>query len=349
MHRNGDTVFYVIVPVYKAEEVLHRSLGSVLNQTYQNYQVILVDDGSPDRSGEICRQYASREPRFHAIHKENGGQLSARQAGVDFVYANNMDTEHGFFVFLDADDTLQSNMLEIIADTVAQHDCDMVIWGLQRVLEDGTTVKAPNPGAPGVSCDKLTLYRTVFGCNTYNSMCVKAIKCNLMPVTDYSQYYDIRYAEDLVHSMYALKNSEKVVFIPDVLYNYRVNPHSVMHSRTIENYRVDSRVRTMVWEFLEAEQVFEDADWKKYGDYCRRLMREDLTTACTLRASVGQLVSLLERFHNDAYYGRIMGMYQSCDRVMGYLNRKQYLALIIYLRVRSLAIRMLERIKGLRK
>ena len=74
--------FSVIVPIYKVEAYLPRCVDSILAQSFPDFEVILVDDGSPDRCGELCDQYRARDPRVRVIHKENGGLVSARQAGM---------------------------------------------------------------------------------------------------------------------------------------------------------------------------------------------------------------------------------------------------------------------------
>ncbi len=73
----------VIVPVYKAEKYLHRCVDSILAQTFTDFEVLLIDDGSPDRSGDICDEYAKKDSRVRVFHKENGGVSSARQYGID--------------------------------------------------------------------------------------------------------------------------------------------------------------------------------------------------------------------------------------------------------------------------
>ena len=87
----------VIVPVYKVENVLHYCIDSILNQTYKNFELILVDDGSPDNSGKICDEYAKKDNRIKVIYKENGGVSSARNCGIDAAKGK-------YVCFVDSDD-----------------------------------------------------------------------------------------------------------------------------------------------------------------------------------------------------------------------------------------------------
>ena len=95
----------VIVPVYKAEAYLHRCVDSLLAQTFQDFEVLLVDDGSPDRSGEICDEYARKDSRVRVFHKENGGVSSARQYGMDHAQGE-------YTIHADPDDWVEPTMLE---------------------------------------------------------------------------------------------------------------------------------------------------------------------------------------------------------------------------------------------
>lgn len=100
-----ERLYSIIVPVYNAETTLNRCVDSILAQTYRNFELILVDDGSRDRSAEIIDQYASADPRVIAIHKLNGGVSSARNAGLDRATGD-------YVAFIDADDYVDSNYLD---------------------------------------------------------------------------------------------------------------------------------------------------------------------------------------------------------------------------------------------
>ncbi len=110
-----DPLISVIVPVYNVEQYLRRCVDSILAQTYSHLEVILVDDGSPDRCGEICDEYAQADPRVHVIHRKNGGLSAARNSGLDFC--------HGEYIgFVDSDDYIQRDMYEqLLADVTRYH------------------------------------------------------------------------------------------------------------------------------------------------------------------------------------------------------------------------------------
>ena len=117
-----NTLISVIVPVYKVEAYLPKCVDSLLAQTYQNLEIILVDDGSPDNCGAICEEYAARDPRIRVIHKENGGLSSARNAGIDV--ANGV-----FLGFVDSDDWLDPHAYEWLLSMAQEEDVKLVCGG----------------------------------------------------------------------------------------------------------------------------------------------------------------------------------------------------------------------------
>lgn len=108
----------VIVPVYKVENYLSGCIDSILAQTYSDFRLVLVDDGSPDNCGKICDEYAKNDSRITVIHKENGGLSDARNSGIDFVLSQ---TECEYITFVDSDDRLHPRCLEIFIDTVQKN------------------------------------------------------------------------------------------------------------------------------------------------------------------------------------------------------------------------------------
>ena len=103
----------VIVPVYKVEKYIHRCVRSILGQTYADFELILVDDGSPDNCGVICDEYAAKDSRVVVIHQENGGLSAARNAGIDWVFAN---SDSQWLSFIDSDDWVHPEYLQRLLD-----------------------------------------------------------------------------------------------------------------------------------------------------------------------------------------------------------------------------------------
>ena len=108
----------VIVPVYKVEKFLARCLDSIISQTYENMEIILVDDGSPDSCGSICDEYAQRDARFRVLHKENGGLSDARNCGVEIASG-------AYIAFIDSDDYIAPNYVEYLYRLLVDNDADI--------------------------------------------------------------------------------------------------------------------------------------------------------------------------------------------------------------------------------
>ena len=108
----------VIVPVYKVEKYLDRCVESIVNQTYKNLEIILVDDGSPDNCPAICDAWANKDERIKVIHKENGGVSSARNRGIDAATGD-------YIGFVDSDDWIEPDMYELLADNAKKYDADI--------------------------------------------------------------------------------------------------------------------------------------------------------------------------------------------------------------------------------
>lgn len=116
----------VIVPIYNVEKYLTRALDSILAQTYHNWEAILVDDGSTDRSGSIADEYAQKDERFKVIHKENGGLSDARNVGMEHVTGE-------YLIFLDSDDFLHPQLMELCIQAAQRDSSDLVAFTYDRV------------------------------------------------------------------------------------------------------------------------------------------------------------------------------------------------------------------------
>lgn len=126
-----DNLISIIVPVYNVESYLRKCIESILNQTYKNLQIILVDDGSPDNSGAICDEYAAKDNRIEVVHKANGGVTSARKAGLELAKGD-------YIGFVDSDDWIEPNMYEEMLENLLQTGADFVHTG---IVEEKNNIK----------------------------------------------------------------------------------------------------------------------------------------------------------------------------------------------------------------
>ncbi len=299
---NKAIKFFVIVPVYKTEKYIQECIDSVLNQTYQNFKLILVDDGSPDNSGNICEQYAVMDSRIIVIHQKNMGSIAARQAAIKFIKGL-IDFDDTFIVFLDSDDSLKEKALEKIYQSIQKYDCDMVIYGMERVLKGEVIVPYDSQnGYSGLIEDKNVLYNLVFNNCEFNSLCRKAISALLISDMDYRDYYHLSYGEDLLQSITYYKNSKNVYILNESLYNYTFNPDSLTNTISEKNFEVDFTIRKMVYEFLQKENIFTPNDWKRYRSYCVVLLVERIKIILQLQIDKTKKYSYFEEIYNSDYF-----------------------------------------------
>lgn len=124
-------IISIITPVYKVERFLPRCIESVLGQTFSNWEILLIDDGSPDDSGRICDKYTARDSRIKALHKKNGGPSSARNLGLEYASGK-------YIWFVDSDDWVEKDALQNILDTLLHRDADICFFGLNTVSNTDT-------------------------------------------------------------------------------------------------------------------------------------------------------------------------------------------------------------------
>lgn len=153
-----EPLISVIVPVYRVEPYLRRCVDSILEQTYHNLEVILVDDGSPDACGSICDEYAEKDCRVRVIHKANGGLSDARNAGLAIMTGQ-------YVAFVDSDDWIGPGMYETLMGLLRQFDADMAVCSVADELDQGDriqTVKTSDYGPSPFSEGNVDAMRRYF-------------------------------------------------------------------------------------------------------------------------------------------------------------------------------------------
>ena len=144
----------VIVPIFNVENYLGKCIQSICAQTYRNIEIILVDDGSTDRSGKICDEYAGKDPRIRVIHKPNGGLSDARNAGIEVAVGK-------WFSFIDSDDFISQDTIEKLYQAAISNHCQISVCNMVRIFEDGETQPFYNPVQTTTVLDKAKRFDTL--------------------------------------------------------------------------------------------------------------------------------------------------------------------------------------------
>ncbi len=203
----------VVIPVYNVEKYLCRCVDSVLNQTYKNIEVILVDDGSPDGCPTICDEYAHRDSRVTALHKKNGGQSSARNAALDCPLTGD------FITFLDSDDWIEYDAYQYCMKLIEQYDADCVQYELNLTNSFNKRISNP-PERVDTYFDKDILqyfmYRATVRSGGY-SMCGGIYHRSLI---DGLRFREGKINEDIDFKYKVLERSKKMVVTNQMKYNY---------------------------------------------------------------------------------------------------------------------------------
>lgn len=215
-----DPIISVIVPVYKVEKYLEQCVRSLLNQTYGNLEIILIDDGSPDSCPDMCNEYQKKDSRVKAVHKENGGLASARNLGLDIASGN-------LIAFLDSDDWLDLDTYERLLKAMFDKNADIVC--MEGIHTDGEkfydkcfyckptgTVISGKELTKQILLDKVASYVVV---GLYKKECWQNIR---FPVG--------RLYEDLPTTFRVFERAERVTYVDETFYKYRENLQSISYT-----------------------------------------------------------------------------------------------------------------------
>ena len=211
----------VIVPVYKVEKYIRRCVDSILNQTYTDFELILVDDGSPDNCGAICDEYAAKDSRIVVIHQENGGLSAARNAGIDWAFAH---SDSQWLSFIDSDDLVHSCFLEKLLQAAQANNVDVSCCRFQRFYDE----IAPKTDLDAPVCLRRTedIYCAKDGIQAYaiRFLYKKSLFANI-------RYPIGRLYEDIFTTPKIIFQSDWVAEVEQELYYYFYRCDSLAHSR----------------------------------------------------------------------------------------------------------------------
>lgn len=234
----------VIVPIYNVEKYLEKCVNSILKQTYVNLEIILVDDGSPDKCPEICDMLEKRDDRIKVVHQQNGGLSKARNAGIDMA-------KGAYLVFVDSDDTVEYELIEKLYKCLKKYDCKMAACGRKYIFEDGKIICRVSEGIDTVyefedAIKEMNTYR-LFDMSAWAKIYAKELFSTIrFPEGKLSEDYFVMYKLiDLAH---------RVGYISAPLYNYLQRTSSISRNKKINH------------DFIEAAEMQMNYLDDKYPD-----------------------------------------------------------------------------------
>lgn len=289
----------VIVPVYNVESYVAECIESIQNQTYMNLEIILVNDGSTDASGDICDQYAAYDERIQVIHKENAGVSAARNTGIESANGD-------YIGFVDSDDYIAPTMYEDMLKLMAEHDLDIIECTAFRNNGD-TNIEGCNDGSLEIFNRDEALKMAMYDCF----------------VAVWSQLYkrrvisDVRFPvgrkfEDSAVSYLFIANTKRVGHINRCLYYYRFNPNST----TQTSFDAKSR-----WDFVlgyEERLQYAIDHQLPYVDDCNSLLMKAVLSCLTAyyakptgnQVYYDKCKKMIETYRNDASYKLLNSKYK---------------------------------------
>ncbi len=287
--------YSIVVPVYNAEKYLEECVASVLSQSVTDFELILVDDGSTDGSGRLCDEFASRDERIKVIHQQNSGPIPTRFNGVKSAVGD-------YVLSLDSDDYWLEGLLEKVDGAIERFGCDMLIF---RLLKGAEPCHDFFVGEKEF-IDRGEYFQTSLRESGMNSIVIKACDRKLFENVDISSIMSVHNAEDLLISTMLARKAEKISYIPDVLYFYRVNDTNI--SSRIDRKAIDEYLfsRTFLWKEIERLGLDNDDNRKLFNTGFLRRVADLVLQVNSSAVSKQEKLDYISGIANHKEFIRIM-------------------------------------------
>ena len=249
----------IIIPVYKVEKYLEKCIQSLINQTYENLQIILVDDGSPDNCGKICDEYAKKDHRIEVIHKSNGGLSDARNKGLEIAKGE-------YIGFIDSDDYIESDMYEVLYNLLKQYNADVSICNFYTVSQGKIAIKNAENGIK--EYNRIEILKEVLLDNNIQSYAWN--KLYKKELFDEIKYPVGKKYEDIGTTFYLLEKCNKVVVTGKPEYYYINRQDSIVNNVTETTITDYIELIMQRYDYIE-ENIKELSSYNK--DYLKRILK----------------------------------------------------------------------------
>lgn len=231
----------IIVPVYNMEHYLERCVRSLLAQTFQDIEILLIDDGSTDSSAEICDCFACQDQRIRVFHQPNGGVASARRYGIK-------QARGIYSIHADADDWVEPDMVAEMYETIRNSQADMLIADFYSDLPNGTTIREDQSL---IGQDSVSILRSILKGDRFGSLWHKLLRHSLYNEYNVTIKDGIDYCEDVLILSQLLQNPLHVSYINRAFYHYDMsNTQSITRNYTSHTYQMKKRYHQQLTNIL---------------------------------------------------------------------------------------------------
>lgn len=237
----NDTLISIVVPVYNVSQYLERCIQSVIYQTYENLDIILIDDGSTDNSGLICDKYAKIDKRIRVLHQQNSGLSAARNAGIEIAKGK-------YITFIDSDDYVDSDYVSFLYDLIKRTGCSLAICSHTVFYENGTIIKKAD-GTFDIFTSEEVLEKILYDKGIDLSAWAKLYDINLFK---YTRFPVGRYYEDAATTYKLVHDAQKIVNGSESKYNYMIRQNSISNN-TFTEKKLDLIISTKEMENFVCE------------------------------------------------------------------------------------------------
>lgn len=326
-----DVLVSIIIPVYNVEKYINRCIDSVLQQSYKNIEVILVDDCSPDNCGKICDEYAEKDNRIKVIHKKNEGVSVARNVGIEIAIGE-------FIVFVDSDDYIVQDSIELLLLAQQKGDYDLVI-GSYKCSEQNTYIPL------GLDCDftdreisenivdiiEKTAVFTPWG-KLYKVSHIKKNKISFRP--------GITFGEDVIFVMEYIKKVNSISCITKIVYNYNTSNEKNASCKYHDKFHEYSKVFTDLVKQIARK---ESEEIKKFiNKRVSYVINHHIYNSYSLKSAVIGVHSTIKIYYDDIE----TGSFEACGRKAKFLVKYNIAwALVFYLKATRLILSLIRKIK----
>ncbi len=281
--------FSLLIPVYNTEKFIDAFFRSVIEQTYYNFEAVVIDDGSADGSGRIADDYAERDSRFKVWHTSNNGLIIARKTAQDKATGD-------YLLNVDSDDLLEPNLFETLAATIKKHNCDLVMFDFTAFRADGWEhIETYYDGERIYTGETKKEIFSLLLTTRINSLCTKCYSRTIAETPlDYDRFRGLRHGEDLLKSAYLLSNAEKIVYINAPLYRYRLG---IGMSKRFErdSLKKSSMVLDVIRELLEKQGFLTKETEAEFYSMCRKQMNNFIGLMVKNDIKTGEAVSIIKK------------------------------------------------------